>query len=66
MEPLGTNERILRTLWIGIVGMVRFRKPSETGFGDYTKERHKWLGDPDLRTLAKEIQATIPTPSEKS
>ncbi|EDN65039.1 conserved hypothetical protein [Beggiatoa sp. PS] len=46
--------------------MVRFLQQSETGFGDYTKERHKWLGDPDLRTLAKEIQATIPTPSEKS
>jgi len=51
---------------LGIVGMVRFLQQSETGFGDYTKERHKWLGDPDLRTLAKEIQATIPTPSEKS
>jgi len=51
---------------LGTIGMVRFLQQSETGWGDYTKERHNWLGDPDLRTLAKEIQATIPVPNEKT
>jgi hypothetical protein len=31
--------------------MVRFLQQSETGWGDYTKERKKWLGDPDLKEL---------------
>ena len=41
---------------LGIVGMVRFLQQAETGWGNYTEERHQWLGDPDLRTVAKEIQ----------
>ncbi len=40
---------------LGPVGMVRFLQQSETGWGDYSKERYKWLGNPDLKTLAKEI-----------
>ncbi len=51
---------------LGTIGMVRFLQQSETGWGDYTKERYNWLGDPDLRTLAKEIQATIPVSNEKT
>ena len=45
---------------LGIVGMVRFLQQTETGWGNYTEERHQWLGDPDLRTLAKEIQQKYP------
>ena len=45
---------------LGIVGMVRFLQQSETGWGNYTEERYQWLGDPDLRTLAKEIQKKYP------
>jgi hypothetical protein len=45
---------------LGIVGMVRFLQQSETGWGNYTEERYQWLGDPDLRTLAKEIQRKYP------
>ena len=45
---------------LGIVGMVRFLQQAETGWGNYTEERHQWLGDPDLRTLAKEIQQKYP------
>ncbi len=41
---------------LGPVGMIRFMQQSETGWGDYTAERHQWLGDPDLRTLAGEIK----------
>ncbi|MBM4033068.1 MAG: hypothetical protein FJ291_14975 [Planctomycetes bacterium] len=39
---------------LGPVGMVRFLQYSETGSGDYTKERHGWLGNPDVRDLVKE------------
>lgn len=45
---------------LGIVGMVRFLQQSETGWGNYTEERYQWLGDPDLKTLAKEIQRKYP------
>ncbi|MCX7012330.1 MAG: hypothetical protein NTW86_07170 [Candidatus Sumerlaeota bacterium] len=41
---------------LGVVGMVRFLQQSETGWGDYTKDRNQWLGDPDLTELAKKIQ----------
>ncbi len=45
---------------LGPVGMIRFFQQSETGWGDYTKERHQWLGSPhkDVKTLAEEIIAT--------
>jgi hypothetical protein len=41
---------------LGIVGMVRFLQQSEMGWGNYTEERHQWLGDPHLKELAKKIQ----------
>ena len=41
---------------LGIVGMVRFLQQSEIGWGDYTEERHQWLGDPDVKVLAQDIQ----------
>jgi hypothetical protein len=46
---------------LGIVGMVRFLQQAETGWGNYTEERHQWLGDPDLRALAKEIRQKYPS-----
>ncbi|MCI5196011.1 MAG: hypothetical protein D3919_07230 [Candidatus Electrothrix sp. AW5] len=36
---------------LGTVGMVRFLQQSETGWGDYTKERKQWLGNPELKEL---------------
>lgn len=45
---------------LGLVGMVRFLQHAETGWGNYTKERHQWLGDPDVRTLAEAIQTRHP------
>ena len=45
---------------LGIVGMVRFLQQAETGWGNYTEERHQWLGDPEVRTLAKDIRARHP------
>ncbi len=43
---------------LGPVGMIRFLQQTETGWGNYTAERHKWLGDPDLKTLAEEIKSS--------
>ena len=45
---------------LGMVGMARFLQQSETGWGNYTEERHQWLGDPDIRALAKDIHARHP------
>lgn len=42
---------------LGPVGMVRFLQQFETGQGDYTAERHQWLGSPDVRSLAEQIRA---------
>jgi hypothetical protein len=42
---------------LGPVGMIRFFQQSETGQGDYTTERHQWLGNKDVKTLAEEIIA---------
>jgi hypothetical protein len=40
---------------LGPVGMVRFLQQFETGQGDYSVERHRWLGQPDVRTLVEQI-----------
>ena len=45
---------------LGIVGMVRFLQQTETGWGNYTEERHRWLGDPNIKTLAQDIQMHYP------
>lgn len=41
---------------LGIVGMVRFMQQFETGHGDYSKDRHKWLDDQDMDTVVKRMQ----------
>jgi hypothetical protein len=41
---------------LGIVGMVRFLQQFETGHGDYSKDRHKWLDSQDLDTIVKRIR----------
>jgi hypothetical protein len=43
---------------LGAVGMVRFLQQSDLGWGDYTKEREQWLGNPTLNEIANEIKAT--------
>ena len=30
---------------LGAVGLVRFLQQFETGYGDYTAERHRWTGE---------------------
>lgn len=41
---------------LGTVGMIRFMQQDETGYGDYTKEREKLLGNPTIAELAKNIK----------
>ena len=41
---------------LGIVGMVRFLQQSETGYGDYTKEREQLLANPSLEDNYKDIK----------
>lgn len=41
---------------LGIVGMVRFMQQFETGHGDYSKDRHKWLDNQDMDAVVKRIQ----------
>ena len=47
---------------LGPVGMVRFLQQSETGFGDYSVERHRWLGEQDVQTLAEKIRRSRKEP----
>jgi len=42
---------------LGPVGMVRFLQQFDTGAGDYTKERIKWLKDLDIEMIVKEIKS---------
>ena len=46
----------LLTQNLGAVGMVRFLQQSDLGWGDYTKERSQWLGNPNLSEIASEIE----------
>ncbi len=41
---------------LGPIGMVRFLQQYESGIGDYTKERHKWLKDFTVKSIVKEIK----------
>jgi len=41
---------------LGPAGMVRFLQQFETGSGNYTLERHTWLGKQDVQALADKIR----------
>ena len=43
---------------MGLTGMIRFLQQTETGYGDYTKERDKLLGSPSLEQLVADIQTS--------
>jgi len=43
---------------MGLTGMIRFLRQTETGYGDYTKERDKLLGAPSLEELMSDIQSS--------
>jgi hypothetical protein len=41
---------------LGPVGMVRFLQQFESGEGDYTKNREKWLRGIGVESILKEIK----------
>jgi hypothetical protein len=41
---------------LGPVGLVRFLQQFELGQGDYTTERHRWLGGDTVEGLIQEIE----------
>ncbi|MDR2757839.1 MAG: hypothetical protein LBB78_00495 [Spirochaetaceae bacterium] len=46
---------------LGPIGMVEFIKQFDSGYGDYTKERHNWLAGltiEDISTEIKKIKST--------
>ncbi len=40
----------------GPVNLVRFLQQFETGYGNYTQERHDWLDQYTVEEIAQEIQ----------
>jgi hypothetical protein len=42
---------------LGPVGMIEFLRQFDSGYGDYTKERHEWLDDIDIDTIVKQAEA---------
>jgi len=51
---------------LGPVGMVRFLQQFETGYGDYTAERHRWLGERTVEDLVQEIERQRKTTSDSA
>lgn len=41
---------------LGPVNLVRFLQQFETGYGDYTQERHQWLDRYTIEEIAEEIR----------
>ena len=41
---------------LGTVRMVRFLQQFETGTGDYSVDRHRWLGEQEVQGVAEEIR----------
>jgi len=41
---------------LGPVNLVRFLQQFETGYGNYTQERHDWLDQHTVEEIAQEIQ----------
>ena len=41
---------------LGTVGAIRFLQLTETGRGDYSRERHSHIGKQSVQSLVKEIE----------
>ncbi len=41
---------------LGPVGMVKFLQFTETGEGEYTKDRKKWLKEKSVKKIVKQIK----------
>jgi hypothetical protein len=40
---------------LGPIGMVEFMRQFDSGYGDYTKERHTWLDGLTIEDISSEI-----------
>jgi hypothetical protein len=40
---------------LGPIGMVEFMRQFDSGYGDYTKERHAWLDSLTIEDISNEI-----------
>ena len=40
---------------LGPVGMIEFMRQFDTGYGDYTKERHTWLDNLTIDDINNEL-----------
>ncbi|GMO61891.1 MAG: hypothetical protein Ta2A_08250 [Treponemataceae bacterium] len=41
---------------LGPIGMVEFMRQFDSGYGDYTQERHKWLDHLTIEEISNEIK----------
>ena len=41
---------------LGPVGMIEFMRQFDSGYGDYTKERHMWLDNLTIEDINNEIK----------
>jgi hypothetical protein len=41
---------------LGPIGMVEFMHQFDSGYGDYTKERHNWLDNLTIEDIGNEIK----------
>jgi hypothetical protein len=41
---------------LGPLGMVEFMRQFDSGYGDYTKERHNWLDGLTIEAIINEIK----------
>ena len=41
---------------LGPVGMIEFMRQFDTGYGDYTKERHAWMDNLTIEGIINEIK----------
>ena len=57
-----TDEQIHQ---LDILGTIRFLRQYGTG-GDYSVDRHQWLKDLDVKTLARQIQQARDEKGEES
>lgn len=58
-KDLGTIRRMgikALTEKLGPVGMVEFIRQFDSGYGDYTKERHEWLDGMDIKSIVKQVE----------
>ena len=58
LDPVQIRKLGLKALaeTLGPVGMVYFLNFYESGTSDYTKERKKWLGEPSVQDILKDIK----------